>query len=284
MNLEKEIQSRAKDLLEKGEVDVVIGFAKGTLLGVSTPFFAHTSDEAERLIIDSYCHQNLSIYVLQTERKGKIAVLARGCESRSILTLIKEQQIERQDVYIIGIPCEGIADKDSEGLHSSCQVCCYKNPVISDELIGQAVKEQEIDRFKEIATFSEKSAEERWSYFESQVSKCIRCYACRQACPSCYCPSCFVDQSQPAWFGKTTNLSDTSIFHIVRALHMAGRCVDCGACARACPMNVDLRRLTLKMEQEVKNRFEYTTGINLEESAPLAAFKTDDTEDYMREE
>lgn len=284
MNLEKEIQQKAKELLAKGEVGAVLGFAKGSLPETATPFFARNPDEAEQLIIDPYCRQNLASYILRTERKGKIAILARGCESRSILTLIKEQQINREDIYLLGIPCEGIVGKNNGGLHSSCQICACKNPVISDELIGEPVKEQEIDRFKEVTSFQEKSSDERWAYFEAEVSKCIRCYACRQSCPSCYCQSCFVDQSQPAWFGKTTNLSDTAIFHIVRALHMAGRCVDCGACNRACPMDIDLRKLTLKMEQEVKERFDYITGMNEEEPAPLAAFKTDDAEDYMREE
>lgn len=283
MSREK-ISSRAKDLLAKGKVEVVIGFTKGTLPKTYTPFFARSEEEAENLTINSYCSQNLATYISRPERKERIAILARGCESRSILTLIKEQQLRREDVYIIGVSCEGIIDSNQGKQFPSCQVCHYRSPLLWDELIGDQEEEEKKERFEEVISFEQKSTAERWAYFEKEFSKCIRCYACRQACPSCYCPSCFVDQSQPAWFGKTTNLSDTAIFHIGRVLHMAGRCVDCGACARVCPMEVDLRRLTLKMEQEVKDRFGYITGINLEEPAPLATFKTDDLEDYLREE
>ncbi|MDI6785682.1 MAG: 4Fe-4S dicluster domain-containing protein [bacterium] len=282
MNINNSIQEKAKELLAKNSVGVVVGFSKGTINNKSTPFFARTPVEAEKLICDSNCTQNLATYLHTIERKGKIGILARGCEARSVLTLIKEKQLNREDVYIIGIPCQGVAENGE--LHSSCKICTSKNPVIYDDLASEKVEDQEVDRFEEVNLFEGQSSDERWSFFENEVSKCIRCYACRNACPSCYCPSCFVDQSQPSWFGKTNNLSDTSVFHIVRALHMAGRCVDCGACSRSCPMGVNLRKLTLKMEKEVLERFNYTTGMNLEEAAPLASFSAEDNEDYMREE
>ena len=127
------------------------------------------------------------------------------------------------------------------------------------------------------------SADERWEYFVSEMSKCIKCYACRGACPSCYCTQCFIDQNQPQWFGKTTELSDTIIFHLVRAFHVAGRCVNCGACARACPMGIDLMSLTKKIEKDMKELFQYTAGMDIEELAPFATFKDNDPQDFITE-
>ena len=127
------------------------------------------------------------------------------------------------------------------------------------------------------------SADERWDYFVSEMSKCIRCYACRGACPSCYCNQCFVDHNQPQWFSKTTELSDTIIFHLVRAFHVAGRCVNCGACARACPMGVDLMSLTKKIAKDMNELYGYTAGMDIEELAPFATFKEDDPQEFITE-
>ncbi|MDP3880455.1 MAG: 4Fe-4S dicluster domain-containing protein, partial [Dehalococcoidales bacterium] len=105
--------------------------------------------------------------------------------------------------------------------------------------------------------------------------------ACRNACPLCYCQQCFVDRSRPQWVGKTTSASDTAIFHIMRAFDLAGRCVECGACERACPMGVDIRKLNTKLVGDVKNLFSYQAGMSLEELAPLATFRPDDPDKFM---
>jgi L-lactate utilization protein LutB len=86
----------------------------------------------------------------------------------------------------------------------------------------------------------------------------------------------------PAWFGKTNELSDTIIYHLVRTFHVAGRCVDCGACSRVCPMDIDLRTLVKKAEQIMKDEFDYEAGVNLEDVPPLGEFKMEDSQDFIR--
>ena len=76
-----------------------------------------------------------------------------------------------------------------------------------------------------------------------------------------------MDSTRPQWIGKTTDPSDTLIFHLTRALHLAGRCIECGACERACPMGVDIRKLNRKLAGDVKELFGYEAGISLEEQA-----------------
>jgi ferredoxin len=150
-------------------------------------------------------------------------------------------------------------------------------------MIGDAVQEQQdVEEFAAIREFEVQTPDERWEYFNKQTEKCIKCYACRNACPLCYCDECCVDSSQPQWFGKSTARSDTQAFHIMRTFHTAGRCVDCGACMRACPMDVDLRFLNKKIEKDVREQFSFEAGTNLEDQPPLNTFKTDDPQEFIK--
>ena len=312
-DLSNQIREAARKLLQQKEVELVIGFEQGTLPLHSTPCFIREQEEVERLIWDSFCENNLAKYLVK--RQEKVAIIAKGCDVRAIVELIKEKQLSREQVIIIGVPCQGMVDrrrieaelegkeileaeeKDdklalkgngftkvlnrNEYLYPSCEVCTHRNPVIYDILIGDMVAEKAADQYPDIAGFEAKSAEERWQYISNEVSKCIRCYACRNACPLCYCQECFVDNTYPQWIGKTANISDTIIFHIMRAFHLAGRCVGCGACERACPMGVDIRKLNRKLVSDVKGLFDYEAGISLDQVAPLATFKPDDPEGFM---
>lgn len=311
---EKHLREVAEKLLTDKKVDVIIGYESGTLPLRTRPVFIREPDETKKLVWNSGCENSLSFY-LKTA-KGKVGIVAKGCDARSIVGLVKERQLKREDISIIGVPCPGIIDRkkiedilegrdllegvesDSqvilkgEGfeekvdkdklLHSSCTTCTHKNPVLYDTLIGKEISEPKIDEYSDVEEFSSKPDNERWAYFDDATSRCIRCYACRNACPACYCPQCFVDQSLPTWFGRTPHPSDTLIFHMIRTLHTAGRCVDCGACSRVCPMNVELRILNKKTEKDVKELYGYEVGGNLEELPPMATFKIDDPQEFIK--
>ena len=311
--LTNKIKEVARNLLQQKKVDLVIGFAPGTMPSYSTPCFVRQDEEVDSLIWDSFCENNLAKYLVK--RSEKVAIVAKGCDVRAVVELIKENQIRRDQVVIIGIPCQGMVDrrmvesalerkeirevKEKHGeliikgddfkevlnrdefLYPSCKTCTHKNPVIYDVLVGDAITELDTDSYLDVEQFEALPAEERGEYLSKEFSKCIRCYACRNACPLCYCQECFVDSSKPQWIGKTTDASDTAIFHIMRAFHLAGRCVDCGACERACPMGVDIRKLNRKLVRDVKEWFGYEAGLSLEQVAPLSTFKPDDTEEFM---
>lgn len=311
--LGNEIREVARHLLQEKKIDLVIGFERGTIIMRSTPCFIREPKEIDRLIWNSFCENNLAKYLVK--RPEKIAIVAKGCDARAVVELIKEKQISREQVTIIGIPCQGMVDRrqveaelggkeileveENEGelitkgddfkevlnrnefLYPSCKVCTHRNPVIYDILVGDAVEEADSDQYLDVKQFEAQSADERWEYLSKEFSTCIRCYACRNACPLCYCHECFVDCSQPQWVGKTTNDSDTAIFHIMRAFHLAGRCVECGACERACPVGIDIRKLNRKLSKDVKDLFAYQAGISLEQVTPLATFKPDDNEEFI---
>ncbi len=310
------IQDAARKLLEEKKVDLVVGFAKGSLPLRSTPCFIRRPEEASRLTWGFTCENNLANYLRR--REGKVAVVAKGCDVRSIVTLIQENQINRENVYVIGVPCSGMLDRakvdeavdgrdileveDKGGTlvlkgkdfarevrtqdlyHDTCKTCRYGNPVIYDHLVGDPVPAKPEDDFADIAAFEALSPAERRAALASDFSRCIRCYACRNACPMCYCTECFVDCTTPIWIKKTPEVDDNIMFQAGRVFHSAGRCSDCGACDRACPMGINLRGITRKMVKEVKELFGTEAGVSLEEKPALATFKAGDPQPFLVKE
>ncbi len=307
----KEISGR---LLKEERVDMVVGFRKGTLPMMNEPCFIKSPGEAEKLVWDGSCGVNLAAYL--TDRKEKIGVIAKVCDSLNIVTHIIENKIKRDQLYIIGVPCEGMIDKrriaalsDDEitgvseteteivvaraggeetlerekFLQSNCAECLHRNPVIYDELVADPVEEQtDVERFADIREIEAMTAEEKWSHFDKVIETCIRCYACRNACPLCYCPTCFVDESRPQWVGKSQNPADVRTFHLLRAYHCAGRCTECGACERACPMGINVRLFTRKLVKDGQELFGWEAGMSLDERPLLDCFRLGDPNDFIK--
>lgn len=327
--IEKQLREMVKKLFEDEKIDLFIGYEQGSLPMMSTPCFLSRADEVDRLAWNTYCSNNLAVYLpryfIPDPRKKdqvfpRIGMVTKGCDGRSVVGLIKENQVPRENLVLVGVACAGMVDKkkleaglpegevikaeekgeeivvsSSEGkektlkknevLDESCLQCQYPLPKVYDILIGEEkdARKADSDEFARIKEFEAKSIEERWKYFQEEMSKCIRCYACRNACPNCYCKECFAEETQPKWIGVTEELSDVILYHLGRLFHQAGRCVDCGACARACPMGLDLRLFVKKLGKDVKELFGYEAGLSLEELPPLTTFKLEDAQDFITE-
>ncbi|MHC1567102.1 MAG: 4Fe-4S binding protein [Candidatus Syntropharchaeia archaeon] len=246
--------------------------------------------------------------------RRKVAVLVKGCDSRAIVQLMVENGIEREDVIVIGIPCSGVVDTEKldeifpdvlegdvidEGDHfrviydgkeekvpkeellaEKCKSCEYPNPLVYDILIGEKVEKKKAD-YTRIEELEGKSSDERWKYWKEKFERCIRCYACRNICPLCYCDDCILEKLNPQWIRRSVSLPENIAFQITRVLHLAGRCIGCGECERACPMNIPLSELNRKMEKDVKEIFDYVSGVNPDEPPLLASFKVDDPEEFI---
>lgn len=304
----------AGTLLKDGRVDMVIGFRKGTVPMMNEPCFIKNPEDSRLLVWDSNCGINLANYL--TDRKEKIGIIAKGCDSRNIVVHIVENKIQRDQLHIIGVPCKGMIDrrkiiamfdgeilevsenaeaisvkgdgfeesvKKIDVLQENCSICVHRNPVIYDDLPAEKVNEQTgLDRYEDVRSMEALSVQEKWDYFEDLISNCIRCYACRNACPLCYCPTCFVDESRPQWVGKGQDAIDTRTFHFLRAYHCAGRCTDCGACERACPVGIRVRAFTKKLEKDCLDLFNWEAGLSTDQRPPLDVYRPDDPDEFIK--
>jgi formate dehydrogenase subunit beta len=310
----KKIKALAADLLDKGEVERVIGFAKGTIPMASCPIAIGSKQEIEKLVFNSTCGLNLANFARNL--KGKTAIIAKGCDSRNIVTHIVENQIKRDEIYIIGVPCTGMVDKfkiaslfkdeitqfeeagdtltvsslsqtqtldKQDYLRENCSLCTHRNPVLYDVLAAELVEEQVLENpFPDVDRIEALDPESKWAHFENLTKNCIRCYACRNACPLCYCPTCFVDEAGPQWVGKGQNKTDVDTFHFLRAFHCAGRCTDCGACVEACPMGINVRDFTRKLNKDALEMFGWEAGLDLTKRPPLDAYSPQDPNDFIK--
>ncbi len=309
----EKIRQIAKRLFEEKRIDIFIGYEKGTNPFFPRPTLISDPQEVEKLIWNSNCGLNLCTYL--TGRKERIGIVATGCVSRSIVNHIIENQIKREKIYIVGIPCKGIIDyrkvlrriegkevlrieeegesfkvicdgfeesfKKEDFLQENCLSCTHPNPVIYDELVADPVTPRsERPVYKDVEEIEKKSPKEKRSYIEQAIEGCIRCYACRNVCPHCYCPTCFIDEKIP-YFGKSIDFVDTLTFHIIRAMHLAGRCTDCGSCERVCPMGIPIRIFVKKLNKDAFELFSWQSGISLEKGQLLSTYRRDDYDDFI---
>jgi coenzyme F420-reducing hydrogenase delta subunit/ferredoxin len=263
------IQAKARELLASGEVGCVIGYEVGPR-GRTRPAFVYEAEQAERLAWNPDCTHNLTTYLGEKLKpvKGKeaprpVAVVVKACDSRAINVKLAESAFDRQQVHVIGVVCQGIRDEQGN-LQARCAACEDHVPVVYDTLIGDPASvstTQKKPTDMPMAYLESLAAAERLEYWLSQFDRCIRCYACRQACPMCDCPTCLYERDDSTWVGMGIGVNEKRTFHLGRAYHLAGRCVGCNECERVCPMNIPIGYLNQKLAQELESSLGFRAGL-----------------------
>lgn len=285
---------------------MVIGWGAGSAAFKTTPVFIEKPEDVGKLVWNPACTNNLAVYLPQLTKSGKVGIVAKPCDSRSIVTLIQENQVPRENVFIIGVTCQGVVDDAAlaragvklngvaslewngedvvvgsasgseriplaEAIKEGCRTCETRTPVVSDVTFGEASSMS-----AQAARAVPESFADRRAFWAAEFERCIRCYACRQACPSCYCANCFVDRNDVKWTNKKSEATENWMFHMGRAMHLAGRCVGCGECERACPMEISIMTLNREVQRNVEKLFDFTPGMDLDAAPVLGDFDPGD--------
>lgn len=306
---------RAKELLADGTVNRVMGWKKGEFAYDSSPAVFETAEELERdFVCDDFTQANLSKYLIKESRKdGKILAFLKPCDTYSFNQLLNEHRIIRENVYVIGIPggpkldvekikAKGVngitgVSKDGftlkietlygtetmpfyEGISEKCSNCKSKLHVEYDELIGEEGTVLNSKRFEMVEKLENMTAQERYDFWQGELSKCIRCNACRNVCPACTCENCVFDNPKSGIAQKAAADSfEEQMYHIIRAFHVAGRCTDCGECTRVCPVNIPLHLLNRKFIKDINSFYgEFQAGADRTTKCPLTDYDVNDCE------
>lgn len=309
------VKEKAVELLQSGQVDRVLGWKAGEFFYDLTPAVFTSAQEAERdFVYGAFNGANLSKYLIAESRKpGKIAVFLKPCDSYSFVQLQKEHRIVRENVWAVGVQCEGMCDGEAlrrlgctgmtgareqgdtlvvstlygeqtvakdEALLGKCRTCKSKRIVDFDELLGEQGEEISSDRFAEVAKLEAMTPEERFAFWRGELSRCIRCNACRNVCPACSCEKCVFDNANSGVQNKAVaDTFEENMFHIIRAFHVTARCTDCGECSRVCPQNIPLHLLNRKFIKDINELYgEYQAGADFDSRPPLMDFTMDDPE------
>lgn len=313
--VEKAIREKARALLADGTVDRVLGWERGEYCYDNTPA-VFTAVTLDNLVHNSFCGANLSKYLIaESKKEGKVLALLKPCDTYSFNQLVKEHRIDKDKVYVLGIPCHGIADVEkmnakgvkgiervseengtlcaqtiygektcelNDVLLERCMACKGTEHMISDAVIEDPAPAElrRHERFGMVEKLEAMSPQERFDFWRDELSKCIRCNACRNTCPACSCLKCVFDNDASGISSKANvDTFEENMFHIIRAFHVAGRCTDCGECSRVCPQGIPLHLLNRKFIKDINESYgEYQAGLDDSSAWPLVDYTQEDVE------
>lgn len=319
MSRQQQIRELAAAALADGRCDYFIGWKQGHNPSEVVPAFVRDADDVDQLLWSPLCHHNLVTFVkrnMPDPADAKIGICVKGCDSRTLVSLLQEELVDSEKLYVVGVPCDGVVDRrklekmfadeivdisfpergrvvvatrngetkefaQEDVQLEGCSGCRYPNPVYSDDTAGPLEPEPDRDAVKPdwsaLEDFENLSDDEKQALLDKMYSTCIRCFACIHVCPVCYCWDKCVNRSrQPELVAQKVGTKENLLFQMIHMLHVAGRCTSCGACDRACPVEIPLGLLHSKMNKEIYEMFGFEPGAKLDEKPVFQCFKIED--------
>jgi len=285
------LRKAAAELLTTGRAEKVVGYRAGSLPGRLVPVMVGSAPETAVLEWGDGSVNNLAAYAkTASESASRVALVVKTCDLGAVSGLIREGQIDRERVRLIGVQCPGVRHGDR--LADKCLSCSGAPHPICDLVVTvDGVRESCADpdsevthtddaRDAQIAFLERQPPEERWRYWQRQFSRCLRCYACRAACPLCYCESCISEKHRPQWVPTSIDSRGNGAWNVIRAIHLAGRCSGCDECARVCPSNIRLDLINRKLALEVEKQYG-AIGLDPDQKSALVDFRMEDAEEFI---
>lgn len=262
------LRAAARDLLSTGKVQVVIGYGEGTR-DCARAVFVRDAGATSTLIFDERCTGNLAVYLTRPEIRGmgNLGIVAPPAVVRSIVQLAAERQLEVSTIVTLAVDGGSVTQLADV---PSLEAFAAAHPVIASpglKTLGDAIARM--------------GMEERRSYWDTELARCFKCYACRAVCPLCYCERCITDANQPQWVCVAPHAMGIVEWHLNRAMHLAGRCVQCEACSAACPVGIPIGLLTAEATRGAEQEFGHRAGISCAAPAALSSFRLEDKESFI---
>ncbi len=299
------------------ELDVVLGWEQGYDSLHVKPLYIREEKDIDRLVLSPLCAHSLGTYLPGLMRgagnEKKVGIVAKGCDSRAVIQLAQEQLIQRDRVVMFGFGCNGVVSLDrleavvgdsgyvedvefgadsltvsvasnktvvplADVYSTKCASCRYPNAIEADHFVGPRAEEREVPaKHPTLEEFEKLSLPERFAFWQEQMRRCVRCYACRNTCPMCVCRDhCIASSRDPHWLAQETGTAENFMFQMIHVIHLTGRCVECGECERACPLGIPLMLMRRAMNDVVKELFDYASGTDLNATPPLLTYKVEE--------
>ncbi len=239
----KIIREHAEALLAEPGVTAVLGLRAGW--DGAAPWFFVAAGELDLLVTEpKWPLAKIAWRAARELAEGEsLGLVGRGCDLRALAELEKAGQLRPGAIRPVPVTC-------SAEQAASC-LCPTPWPPGGEGAPGA-------DFLADAATASLLLDADRADRWREHFARCIKCYGCRNACPICTCPECKLEEDGYVAQGRIP--PEPLAFHLIRAMHLADRCVGCGACQEACPAGLPLLALHQWLRQSLRQGFAYQSG------------------------